>query len=468
MTRAQARDFVTDSGARFLLADCRGYVEHEAAARSVDRQRAQVRLRDRVRAGRSLKSRAALWQTAAPMRLFALRGANSVDGQRSRARSSTATDELMRELMERNELTPEAMVSCIFTLTDDLDAEFPAVAARALGLDRVPLLCAREVPVPGSLPRVIRVLVHYYARRGPRAAARLPGRRRASLRARPRVGTIGPHGRSSSPSASGGSRLPAGRRLRPRRRRRDARLQRVAASRRCPRSSRPPRARARRAPTATRPVLRAAAPARCRTATGSRPSGSRSATARATSCSRPARRCSSRAPRSSTRGRRSASTRTSPPPRARARSRCRSTPTTATTSTRSRPRSRSRRGSCWSATPTTRPRPRVGLDEIDAFLRAGAAPRVRDPRRGLLRVRARARRHRTRRSSCCAGTRTSCCCGRSRRSTGWRGCGSGTRCAAPRTSASRSTRSASRSTSTSPRRRPRSRRCATRTRSSGA
>ncbi|HWJ49524.1 MAG TPA: chorismate mutase, partial [Solirubrobacteraceae bacterium] len=55
------------------------------------------------------------------------------------------------------------MVSCIFTLTDDLDAEFPAVAARRLGLNRVPLLCTREVPVPGSLPRVIRVLLHYYA-----------------------------------------------------------------------------------------------------------------------------------------------------------------------------------------------------------------------------------------------------------------------------------------------------------------
>jgi chorismate mutase len=69
----------------------------------------------------------------------------------------------MRELMQRNGLEASAMVSCIFTLTDDLDAEFPAVAARRLGLDRVPLLCAREVPVPGALPRVIRALVHYYA-----------------------------------------------------------------------------------------------------------------------------------------------------------------------------------------------------------------------------------------------------------------------------------------------------------------
>ena len=96
------------------------------------------------------------------MRLFALRGANSVERNEADA-ILDATDVLMRELMGRNDLEPEAMVSCIFTLTDDLDAQFPAVAARKLGLDRVPLLCAREVPVPGSLPRVIRVLVHYYA-----------------------------------------------------------------------------------------------------------------------------------------------------------------------------------------------------------------------------------------------------------------------------------------------------------------
>jgi chorismate mutase len=95
-------------------------------------------------------------------RLFALRGANTVE--RNDAESIlAATDLLMRELIVRNGLDPEALVSCIFTVTDDLDAEFPAVAARNIGLDAVPLLCAREVPVPGSLPRVIRVLVHYYA-----------------------------------------------------------------------------------------------------------------------------------------------------------------------------------------------------------------------------------------------------------------------------------------------------------------
>jgi len=96
------------------------------------------------------------------MRLFALRGANSVDVNEAPA-ILAATEELMREVMARNELAPESVVSCIFTATEDLDAEFPAVAARGLGFGQVPLLCAREIPVPGALPKVIRVLIHYYA-----------------------------------------------------------------------------------------------------------------------------------------------------------------------------------------------------------------------------------------------------------------------------------------------------------------
>lgn len=96
------------------------------------------------------------------MRLFALRGAISVDAndaEQIRAR----TADLLREVMARNELSPGAIVSCVFTATDDLDADFPAVAARGLGLDRVPLLCAREIAVPGAMPRVIRLLMHYHA-----------------------------------------------------------------------------------------------------------------------------------------------------------------------------------------------------------------------------------------------------------------------------------------------------------------
>jgi chorismate mutase len=96
------------------------------------------------------------------MQLRALRGAISVEKNEADAILS-ATEELMREVMERNSIEPERMVSCIFTCTNDLDAEFPAVAARNLGLSSVPLLCAREIDVPGSLPMVIRLLLHCYA-----------------------------------------------------------------------------------------------------------------------------------------------------------------------------------------------------------------------------------------------------------------------------------------------------------------
>ena len=95
------------------------------------------------------------------MRLIALRGANTVPANEPAA-ILAATDELMRALLERNRLAADDLVSCLFTLTADLDAEFPAVAAREMGLSRVPLMCAREIPVPGSLPRVVRVLVHCY------------------------------------------------------------------------------------------------------------------------------------------------------------------------------------------------------------------------------------------------------------------------------------------------------------------
>ena len=96
------------------------------------------------------------------MRLFALRGATTVDVNDGQAILG-ATEWLLREIMKRNELVPDDVVSCIFTLTEDLDAEFPAVAARNIGFSSVPLLCTREVAVPGSMPRVLRVLMHYHA-----------------------------------------------------------------------------------------------------------------------------------------------------------------------------------------------------------------------------------------------------------------------------------------------------------------
>jgi chorismate mutase len=102
-------------------------------------------------------------------RLFAIRGAVQAASNEPDA-ILDATEELMRGLIDRNRLEPDDMVSCLFTTTDDLDAEFPAVAARRLGLTGVPLLCCREIPVPGSMPRVIRVMLHFYASAGHRPA----------------------------------------------------------------------------------------------------------------------------------------------------------------------------------------------------------------------------------------------------------------------------------------------------------
>ena len=96
------------------------------------------------------------------MKLRALRGAITVDRNEA-GDILEGTEELVRTVMERNSLSPDQMVSCLFTCTNDLDAEFPAVAARRLGLSEVPLLCAREIDVPGAMPRVIRLMLHCYA-----------------------------------------------------------------------------------------------------------------------------------------------------------------------------------------------------------------------------------------------------------------------------------------------------------------
>jgi chorismate mutase len=73
-----------------------------------------------------------------------------------------ATRELLEEILAENDsMRPEDVGSALFTVTDDLASTFPAQAARQMGWGLVPMLCAREIPVPGSLPRVIRVLVHW-------------------------------------------------------------------------------------------------------------------------------------------------------------------------------------------------------------------------------------------------------------------------------------------------------------------
>ena len=73
-----------------------------------------------------------------------------------------ATRELLEAILDANEsMRPDDVGSALFTVTEDLASTFPAQAARQMGWSLVPMLCAREIPVPGSLPKVIRVLVHW-------------------------------------------------------------------------------------------------------------------------------------------------------------------------------------------------------------------------------------------------------------------------------------------------------------------
>jgi chorismate mutase len=81
------------------------------------------------------------------------------------AEIAEATEELLVQMLASNGATSADLVSLIFTATPDLTSEFPAAAARAMGLSEVPLLCAAEIAVPGSLPRCVRVLIHLYSDR---------------------------------------------------------------------------------------------------------------------------------------------------------------------------------------------------------------------------------------------------------------------------------------------------------------
>jgi chorismate mutase len=99
-----------------------------------------------------------------PVRLHGIRGATTVS-HNDAAEILAATDELLRTLISANELEPDDIVSGLFTVTSDLDAAFPARAAEEFGWNIVALLHATEIPVPGSLPKCIRLLVHAYTPR---------------------------------------------------------------------------------------------------------------------------------------------------------------------------------------------------------------------------------------------------------------------------------------------------------------
>jgi chorismate mutase len=100
------------------------------------------------------------------MRLRGIRGATTVDVN-TREAILAATDELLRAIIEANGIERDDVASVFFSTTPDLDADFPAVAARNIGWTKVALMCAHEMAVPGSLPMCLRILMHVNTSRTP-------------------------------------------------------------------------------------------------------------------------------------------------------------------------------------------------------------------------------------------------------------------------------------------------------------
>jgi chorismate mutase len=94
-----------------------------------------------------------------PRAVRALRGATTVDVDMPEQVTERVTA-LLKEMFARNDVDHDDLISILFTATDDLTSIFPATAARTIGLGDVPLICAREIAVPGSMPRCVRVMAH--------------------------------------------------------------------------------------------------------------------------------------------------------------------------------------------------------------------------------------------------------------------------------------------------------------------
>ena len=89
----------------------------------------------------------------------AIRGATTVDADTPEAITERVVA-LLRLILDRNELVEDDLISILFTATEDIVSTFPATAARSMGLGAVPLICARELCITGSVPRCIRVMLH--------------------------------------------------------------------------------------------------------------------------------------------------------------------------------------------------------------------------------------------------------------------------------------------------------------------
>ncbi len=94
-----------------------------------------------------------------PTTVRAVRGATTVDEDTSEAVTDRVVA-LLTQILERNDLTEDDLISILFTATEDLTSIFPATAARSMGLGAVPLICARELAIAGSVPRCVRVMLH--------------------------------------------------------------------------------------------------------------------------------------------------------------------------------------------------------------------------------------------------------------------------------------------------------------------
>lgn len=99
------------------------------------------------------------------MRCRGIRGATTVDAN-TREDILAATKELLQQMVQANDVREEDLACILFTTTSDLNAEFPAAAARELGLSHAPLLCSHEIDVPGSLPMCLRVLLLFNTEKG--------------------------------------------------------------------------------------------------------------------------------------------------------------------------------------------------------------------------------------------------------------------------------------------------------------
>lgn len=93
------------------------------------------------------------------MTVRAIRGATQLDRD-DRDHLFERTTELVHAVLEANDLGVDELISIFFTCTPDLRSDFPAAAAREMGLGAVPLMCAVEIDVPGALPRVVRLMAH--------------------------------------------------------------------------------------------------------------------------------------------------------------------------------------------------------------------------------------------------------------------------------------------------------------------